>query len=296
MSAHKHGICSMTTVVRCPRTGHACSEPTCQERHWRRKMFERGLSHRGLPLKRKLRPRCCAKTRAGAPCIMRVVPGKRLPIREFILATRHEKIILRAMRQWIATLLLIVGGSCWAADAIVKDGDTLILGDTSYNLDGIEAPEPDQVCLDEKGTIWRCGIEARDRLAKLIDSRTVRCDDKGPDPAYPARRIGVCWIDGQNLNQLLVRDGWAVNFEPYAKGRFKADESDAEKNRRGLWKGCFLAPHDFRHWNKQTAKLHGLTCSDDATSRNNLLPDHPAMPAGCPIKGNPKSGIYHTEG
>src|SRR5260370_2193871 len=51
MSAHKHGICSMTTVVRCPRTGHACSEPTCQERHWRRKMFERGLSHRGLPLK-----------------------------------------------------------------------------------------------------------------------------------------------------------------------------------------------------------------------------------------------------
>jgi hypothetical protein len=27
--------------------------------------------------KRKFRPRCCAKTRAGAPCIMRAVPGKR---------------------------------------------------------------------------------------------------------------------------------------------------------------------------------------------------------------------------
>src|SRR5260370_40189243 len=27
--------------------------------------------------KRKFRPRCCAKTRAGAPCIMRVLPGKR---------------------------------------------------------------------------------------------------------------------------------------------------------------------------------------------------------------------------
>src|SRR5229473_5885103 len=40
-------------------------------------MLERGLSHTGLPLKRKFRPRCCAKTRAGAPCIMRVVPGKR---------------------------------------------------------------------------------------------------------------------------------------------------------------------------------------------------------------------------
>ncbi len=36
-----------------------------------------GLSRTGLPLKRKFQPRCCAKTRAGAPCIMRVVPGKR---------------------------------------------------------------------------------------------------------------------------------------------------------------------------------------------------------------------------
>src|SRR5258708_717247 len=34
------------------------------------------VAHRAA-LKRKFRPRCCAKTRAGAPCIMRVVPGKR---------------------------------------------------------------------------------------------------------------------------------------------------------------------------------------------------------------------------
>ena len=50
----------------------SCSSAAC-----RTEGFERGLSHRGLPLKRKFRPRCCAKTRAGAPCIMRVVPGKR---------------------------------------------------------------------------------------------------------------------------------------------------------------------------------------------------------------------------
>src|SRR5262244_3317906 len=67
----------MNTVVLCPRTGRSCSEGTCRERHWCREMLERGLSYRGLPLKRKFRPRCCAKTRAGAPCIRRVVPGKR---------------------------------------------------------------------------------------------------------------------------------------------------------------------------------------------------------------------------
>src|SRR6266481_1402424 len=53
----------MHTIVRCPRTGRACSEVTCRERHWRRKMFERGLSHRGLPLKRKFRPRCWVSRR-----------------------------------------------------------------------------------------------------------------------------------------------------------------------------------------------------------------------------------------
>ena len=66
----------MTTVVPCPRTGRACRKVTCRERHWCRQMLERGLSPRGLPLKRKYRPRCSAKTRAGVPCIMRVVPGK----------------------------------------------------------------------------------------------------------------------------------------------------------------------------------------------------------------------------
>src|SRR5260370_27618319 len=61
-------------IVCCPRTGRACSEGACRERHWCRQLCERGLSQRGLPLKRKFRPRCCAKTRAGAPCITRVVP------------------------------------------------------------------------------------------------------------------------------------------------------------------------------------------------------------------------------
>jgi hypothetical protein len=34
----------MNIVVRCPRTGRACFQVTCRERHWCRKMLERGLS------------------------------------------------------------------------------------------------------------------------------------------------------------------------------------------------------------------------------------------------------------
>ncbi len=205
------------------------------------------------------------------------------------------------MRALIAGLLLMFVGPAWAADAAIIDGDTLRLGDTSYKLDGIDAPEPDQVCLDENGAVWSCGIDARNRLAEVIGKRAVQCDDIGPDSVYPKRRIGVCRIEGETftLNQLLVREGWALNFEPYARGRFKGAEADAEKNRRGLWKGCFTAPQDLRHWKKNTAKLRGLGCFDEErarkTARNDLFPDHPSMPPGCPIKGS-KRRIYHLEG
>jgi hypothetical protein len=81
-----YGVQPIITVIRCPRTGRACSEVTCQERHWRRKMLERGLSRRGLPLKRKFRPRCYAKTRAGAPC--RLVPCWRCDLQETWTSSR----------------------------------------------------------------------------------------------------------------------------------------------------------------------------------------------------------------
>jgi endonuclease YncB( thermonuclease family) len=212
------------------------------------------------------------------------------------------------MRGWIASLVLIVAGPVWAAEAVITDGDTIQLGDTSFRLDGVDAPEMDQICLDEKGTPWACGVQARDALAKWIANRAIRCDDKGPDTAYPARRIGVCTVDGENvtINQWLVREGWALNFEPYAKRRFMRDEAESRDNRRGLWRGCFSAPQDLRRWNKTIAKLIGATCpsGDDTDARNALFPDHPTMPPGCSIKGTYASrakitghrGIYHMEG
>jgi endonuclease YncB( thermonuclease family) len=202
------------------------------------------------------------------------------------------------LRPLFIGLILIFPGSSWAADAIVTDGDTITLDGTSFRLDGIDAPEMDQACLDAGGAVWPCGVKARDRLAELIGKRVVKCVDKGP--AYPGtRRVGICTVEGQTetLNNLLVREGWALNFEPYGKGRFTAPQKQAEKDRLGIWEGCFAEPHDLRHWNKKTAKLLGPTCptGDDATVRDILFPDQPNMPPGCSIKGT-KSRIYHMEG
>jgi endonuclease YncB( thermonuclease family) len=188
---------------------------------------------------------------------------------------RDLKAIAIEAATYLAILVLGLVPS-WATDVIIKDGDTIELGGTPFRLDGIDAPEFDQMCLDEQGAMWACGIEARDQLAALIRNGAVRCDDKGPDPVYPTRRIGACWVEGDdlNLNQRLVREGWALNFEPYAKHRFKADQDDAQDHRRGLWKGCFSTPQDLRRWNKSKARLLGSPCPSDA--RNLLFPVDPA--------------------
>ena len=210
------------------------------------------------------------------------------------------------MRLLVAMLAMLLTSSGWAAEPVIKDAGTIQLAGTTYRLDGIDAPELDQMCVDDRADPWACGVEARDRLARLTARREVRCRDLGADPAYGKRRIGICNVDGEtaSLNQMLVREGFALNFEPAAKGRFKADEAAARDAHSGLWKGCFAAPAEFRHWQK-TATLLGASCRSDKDRqlREILFPDETAMPPGCPIKakfavrarvtGN--VGVYHMQ-
>jgi len=101
------------------------------------------------------------------------------------------------MRDWIAGLVLILTSPVWAAECIVIDGDTLTLRGTKFRLDGIDAPEFNQICLDEKGQEWNCGVAARDALAKLIENCAVKCEDKGPDKVHRDRRITAACLTMQ---------------------------------------------------------------------------------------------------
>jgi len=208
------------------------------------------------------------------------------------------------MRALVISFILFAAGPSWATEAFVSDGDTLVLNGKIFRLDGIEAPQTDQTCWDEKGVIWRCGIDARDALKAHLGSRNVRCDDAGRDALYRKRRLAVCWVEGEtsSLNQWLVREGWALIDTNL---RFKADESDARYARKGLWKGCFVSPQLMRRFTKNVAKLLGAACpeTDDWKVLSTLFPDEPTMPSGCSIKGKLAAralvsgfrGIYHME-
>jgi endonuclease YncB( thermonuclease family) len=186
----------------------------------------------------------------------------------------------------IAAFLLFASPS-WAANVTIRDGDTIQLGDVTYRLDGIDAPELDQVCINDQADPVTCGIDARDQLTKLIAGRAVRCDDIGPDKAYPKRHIGLCTVEGEtdSLNVQLVRAGFAMDFEPSAKGRFLQDETGARDARKGLWGGCFVAPQDFRIGRKD-GQLFGAACHTDRDRqiREVLFPDDLAQPPNCSIK------------
>ena len=113
----------------------------------------------------------------------------------------------------IASLLLVMAGPSLAAEIVVTNGDTFKLDRSIYRLDGIDAPEIDQMCLDQRGDVWPCGVAARDRLSAYIGNRAVRCEDKGPDPINKHRRIAICSIEKEatTLNEWLVREGWAIS-------------------------------------------------------------------------------------
>jgi endonuclease YncB( thermonuclease family) len=230
-----------------------------------------------------------------------------LPIILALLFTFSKRKYGAVVRALITAIFFVSASPSWAAEVTITDGDTLVLNGTPHRLDGIYAPKTDQVCLNETGAVWTCGIEARDQLKEFVGKRDVRCDGKKYDTVYRNRRITVCRVEGEtmSLNQWLVREGWALNFEPYAKGRFKADQDEAREKGRGLWKGCFSPPQSARRGNKSTSPLLGAACTKGKVGeiREILFPDIPAMPPGCSIKGKLAAranftghrGIYHME-
>ncbi len=102
----------------------------------------------------------------------------------------------------ILALLLLAFTSAQA-----NDGDTLTINGITYRLDGIDAPELDQNCIDEVGDVYPCGQLAHKVLQQFTAELPIHCDDLGPDPKYPQRRIGHCTTDGVDLRHWLVKEG-----------------------------------------------------------------------------------------
>ena len=153
------------------------------------------------------------------------------------------------MKLFLAALLLLTAPAM-AGDIVgrasVIDGDTISIHGTRIRLDGVDAPESWQTCHDAAGKLYRCGARAAEALdALLAAARPTRC--RQVDTDRYGRVVAECLrADGKSVNAWLVLNGFAIDFRRYSRGRYLPEQSEAQRHKRGVWRGTFVNPDDYR--------------------------------------------------
>ena len=123
----------------------------------------------------------------------------------------------------------------------VLAGDTLAIGGRRFRLDGIKAPELDQIC-HRAGQEYACGKVARAVLWDLIAGHEVTCQPAADTKDAGAGAIpATCEAGPTNLAESMVQAGWAV-ADPAGAAPYDQLEREAKAARRGLWTGEFDRP------------------------------------------------------
>lgn len=148
--------------------------------------------------------------------------------------------------------MLVLGAALseagWAAEAEVLDAETLRVDGQIYRLAGIDAPEPEQRC-GLKGRLYPCGEIAKAGLMDLVAGASVTCralvgasvTGSTGETAVPAH----CFSDGYDLSKGMAYTGWAM-ADPLEGEAYRVLEADAARAGRGLWRGRFVKPWDWR--------------------------------------------------
>ena len=138
------------------------------------------------------------------------------------------------------------------AKIVSLDGDTLKAANgVEYRIFGIDAPELHQRCNEADGKSWLCGRAAKARLTTLIKGGNVTCVARATDRF--GRIVAVCSAEGvPDLGEALVRDGYAIDLGGGAGNPYRQAQAEAEAARRGIWRGTFERPSDWRQANPRT--------------------------------------------
>lgn len=139
-----------------------------------------------------------------------------------------------------AAITIATAASAQEIDGVaeVQSGNEIRVADTVLRLYGAVAPGPEQAC-DFGERRFRCGVIAWAELIRLADGHRVSCDIE--DLRAPAgTSYATCYVGERDVNEALVRSGWAEA----ARGidRYRSDQEDARRARRGLWAGRIRPP------------------------------------------------------
>jgi endonuclease YncB( thermonuclease family) len=100
----------------------------------------------------------------------------------------------------------------------VRDGDTIVVGNTPIRLAGLHAPE-----LNESG-----GPSAAAAMREMVEGRRVECLFTG-ERSYD-REVAICKRAGVDLAETMVRRGLARDCPRFSHGNYAAfEQADAQK-------------------------------------------------------------------
>ena len=130
----------------------------------------------------------------------------------------------------------------------VVDGDSLVIEYAGERINlrlwGIDAPEARQ----------DYGRQARSVLAAMVKGRQIEARGKDVDEYY--RLVALVWVDGQSVNEEMVRRGAAWVYDHYCHEEVCDDwrrlQNDARRERRGLWSNEEVVPP----WRHRRAARH----------------------------------------
>src|SRR6202166_4612240 len=180
--------------------------------------------------------------------------------------------------------------------AKIREGDSIQIGSTRIRLGGIDAPSVDQLCLNNTGERWTCGVAARDELIKHVGDKSWSCHQRQPVDRR-GRVVARCEVDGEDIQKWMVSSGWALSYTRFSHD-YDADEKAAREAKAGMWQGAFIAPWDWRVRNKKTTILGAAKPPDNASAILLASASGSVAPSpDCTIKGNVNSSgecIYHT--
>jgi endonuclease YncB( thermonuclease family) len=128
--------------------------------------------------------------------------------------------------------------------ARVIDGDTIVINSQRIRLYGIDAPEKKQTCKRHIWHDWPCGKVSTERLRLVIGLRRARCDIKSHD-RY-GRSVAVCYVGKTEINQWMVKNGFAVAYRKYGGSIYDNEETFARSNKLGIWDSDFDMPWEWR--------------------------------------------------
>ena len=139
----------------------------------------------------------------------------------------------------------------------IIDGDTVHINENKFRLEGIDAPEMRQKCKKESLKIsfiigftfykdYNCGKVSKEKLKSKIRGSEIKCIFTTKD-RYK-RYIATCYKEKTNLNQWMVRNGYAIAYRRYSK-KYVLDEDFAKENKLGLLQGKFMNPEKWRKLN-----------------------------------------------